>query len=204
MADMYARLRANGVAYAEEKIEMFEIMRKRGAIGQAGLNQQNLQEDLLAPGMANKVLRGIKAGGKVFQAFQEAAEMNNRAVPAIAYFNKYILEGKTVAEAQQLAINNVSREQVNYAKENWPGIASAHGFSQAFMFKKFGAVQAINYYDSLMRAFPRRHRQRRGRQGCARPHRCRDAGAGDARRLLRQPAVGADPHAQLPAVRSWA
>lgn len=150
---LYDRLRANGSAEADEVVDMLETARKMNFIGQAGLNQANLQENILGGGVKNKMLRGIMAGGKVFSAYQEAAEINNRAVPMIAYYRHFRDIGDSPAEAKAKAINRMTSEQVGYSKENWPAWVTNSWLGGAMMFKKFAAQQAINYYGSLLRSF---------------------------------------------------
>lgn len=156
MEELYTTMRANGVANVEAKIAMLEEARLMNFIGQAGLDQPNLRLDTQKPGLPNKFMRGIEQSARIFRALQEGIEINNRAVPMIAYFNHFMTQpGMTTERASALAINKMVSEQTGYSKENWPGWVSQNKFiSSAVMFKKFAANQAINFYDSLMRSIP--------------------------------------------------
>ena len=159
ITDVKARVRANNAKYAAAKVKALEAARKAGFIGQAGLDQPNVNLSLMAEGKgalgkaAIKAARGIEKSARVFRAMQEGIEINNRAIPLLSYVEYFMDIGVAEDQAVALAMNRMTAEQTGYGKENWPTWMSKNmGVSAALMFKKFAIQQAFNYWDSLMRA----------------------------------------------------
>jgi hypothetical protein len=156
--DNKQRVLAGGGQYAQGVVDMLEELRLRQGIGQAGLDQANLRDIMLeaettlgAAGL--KVARGVEQSSRIFRALLDGVETNNRAIPAIAYYEFYRHIGDTHEQAMAKAISNVSKEQVNYSKENWsPWMAKNPLVSAAILFKKFPLQAAQTYWDALLRA----------------------------------------------------
>src|SRR4029077_8440233 len=55
-------------------------------------------------------------------------------------------------EAIKVAINEVSRQQTNYARANWPVWMQNPWLNSFMMFKQFGITQAIQFYESLAKS----------------------------------------------------
>ena len=142
IAELEDRLRANGAKYLSVKIKALRLAYMRQAIGQAGLDQPNLRMDLQQKGLKNKFLRGIEQSTRIFRALQEGIETVNRAVPLFAYVEYYMDKGFDEDQAVELAVSNMSKEQVNYAKTNWANFLSHPVAGTIFMFKKFAAQLA--------------------------------------------------------------
>lgn len=147
------RMRANGARNLAAKEKLLERARQRNLIGQAGLEQQNIRYDLMGEGVPAKINRFVTQQSNVFRAIQEGIEHTNRAIPMLAYLDYYLDTGVAEEQAIEQAINNMSLEQVGYAKANWPGWVYKWYARPFTLFKQFAMEQAMNYYGAMRRSF---------------------------------------------------
>jgi hypothetical protein len=130
-----------------------EEARLRNHVGQAGLDQVNLNTDLMAPGSMQKVFRGIEQSQRVFRAIQEGVELDTRLKPIFARLLYYLDSGMDPQQAIQKAVNEMANDQTGYSKENWPAWMNAPVIRRIVMFKKFPIQQTLNFYRALRRSF---------------------------------------------------
>ncbi|MET0720002.1 MAG: hypothetical protein ABWY64_04070, partial [Tardiphaga sp.] len=126
-----------------------EEARLRNHVGQAGLDQINLNTDLMEPGGMQKVFRGIESSQRVFRAVQEGVELDTRLKPMFARLLYYLDSGMDPEQAKQKAINEMVNDQTGYSKENWPAWMNLPIIRRIVMFKKFPIQQTLNFYRAM-------------------------------------------------------
>jgi len=129
-----------------------EEARLRNHVGVAGLDQINLNTDLMAPGAMQKAFRGIEQSQRVFRAVQEGIELDTRLKPVFARLLYYLDTGMAPQQAIQKAVNEMANDQTGYAKENWPAWMNAPVVRRIVMFKKFPIQQTLNFYRAMRQA----------------------------------------------------
>ena len=129
-----------------------EEARLRNHVGQAGLDQINLNTDLMAPGSMQKVFRGIEQSQRVFRAVQEGIELDTRLKPMFTRLLYYLDQGMDPSQAIQKSVNEMANDQTGYSKENWPAWMNAPVIRRVVMFKKFPIQQTLNFYRAARQA----------------------------------------------------
>ena len=135
--------------YIKHLVAAAEEARLRNHVGQAGLDQINLNTDLMEPGGMQKVFRGIEQSQRVFRAVQEGIELDTRLKPIFVRLLYYLDSGMDPELAKQKAINEMANDQTGYAKENWPAWMNAPVIRRIVMFKKFPIQQTLNFYRAM-------------------------------------------------------
>ena len=129
-----------------------EEARLRNHVGQAGLDQINLNTDLMAPGAMQKAFRSIEQSQRVFRALQEGIELDTRLKPMFTRLLYYLDAGMDPDQAIQKSVNEMANDQTGYSKENWPAWMNAPVIRRIVMFKKFPIQQTLNFYRAARQA----------------------------------------------------